>query len=142
MNPPMPNRLRPNRHARTAFSLIEVMIAIAIFFLASFAILSLTSSALENARRLQRPMVDAGLVAAQLDQTNKLVEGMDSGDLGKAFPGYTWTSATTEVGSNKLFEVDIILQSNARNKPVVSKMSVLYYSPRSSAGSLDGGISK
>ena len=46
-------------HRRRAFSLLEVMIAIAIFFLSVFAILSLVSQSLSNARRLQRPQVDA-----------------------------------------------------------------------------------
>ena len=59
-----------------AFSLLEVMIAIGIFFMAVFAILGLVSSSLENARRLQRPIVDASPVAGYLLQTNKLVEGI------------------------------------------------------------------
>lgn len=48
---------------RHGFSLLEVMIAIGVFFLAVFAILGLVSSSLGNARRLQRPLVDAGAVA-------------------------------------------------------------------------------
>ena len=50
---------------RRAFSLLEVMIAIAIFFVASFAILGLISSSLNNVRRLQRPTVDASPVLAR-----------------------------------------------------------------------------
>jgi len=60
-----------------AFSLLEVMIAIGIFFMAAFAILGLVSSSLEYARRLQRPMVEAGAVAGELSLTNKLVEGVN-----------------------------------------------------------------
>ena len=58
-----------------AFSLLEVMIAIGIFFVAVFAILGLVSSSLANARRLQRPIIDAGELAGELSLTNKLVEG-------------------------------------------------------------------
>src|SRR5258708_6047325 len=65
-----------------AFSLLEVMIAIAVFFVGVFAILALVSQSLDNARRLQRPTIDAGLLAAQLSLTNKLVEGTESGNLG------------------------------------------------------------
>src|SRR5215467_4098981 len=52
-----------------AFSLIEVMIACGIFFMATFAILALVSTTLRNARALQRGDVDAGMAAAQIYQT-------------------------------------------------------------------------
>ena len=125
-----------------AFSLLEVMIAIGIFFMAAFAILGLVSSSLEYARRLQRPSVDAGAVAGELSLTNQLVEGVESGDLsdflGKEYQGYQWTYAVSEVQSNKLFQVDFIVQSPDAGKPVISKMSTLFYRPKSPAGSLDG----
>ena len=54
------------------------MIAIAAFFIAVGAILALVSQSLQNARYLQRPMVDAGMLASELSLTNKLVEGSDS----------------------------------------------------------------
>jgi len=127
---------------RRAFSLLEVMVAIGVFFLAVFAILSLVSTCLENARRLRRPMVDAGTVAAELSLTNKLVEGLESGDLsdflGKQYRGYKWTYAISEVQSNRLFQADFIVQSPDAGKPVVSKISTLFYSPHSPAGSKDG----
>lgn len=136
-------RTGSSRQSR-AFSLMEVMIAIMIFCMATFTILCLVSSSLENTRRLQRPIVDAGMVASALSLTNKLVEGNDSGDLGDllgdAYQGYKWTSAVQEVESNKLFQVDLILQSPAHGNPVVSTMSILLYRPQSEAGSLDGGM--
>jgi prepilin-type N-terminal cleavage/methylation domain-containing protein len=89
-----------------AFSLIECMIAIAAFSIAVFAILALVSQSLQNARRLQRPIVDAGMLASELSLTNQMVEGTESGDFGDVYPGSTWTATTTEVLSNKLYEVD------------------------------------
>lgn len=134
--------LQPERRTR-AFSLLEVMVAIGCFFMAVFAILGLVSASLGNARRLQRPMVDAGVLASELSLTNKLVEGTASGDLseylGKTYQGYTWTYAIQEVQSNKLFQVDFIVQSDSPGKPVVSKLSVLMFRPMSPPGSLDGG---
>jgi hypothetical protein len=125
-----------------AFSLLEVMIAIGIFFMAVFAILGLVSSSLENARRLQRPIVDAGPVAGFLLKTNKVVEGIqeyDLGDfLGNAYRGYRVTCDTQECETNKLYKVDFIVQSPNPGRPVVSKMTMLLFSPHSPAGSLDG----
>jgi type II secretory pathway pseudopilin PulG len=126
---------------RAAFTLIEVMFAVIAFFMASFAILALVSSSLHNARYLQRPMVDAGELASQLIQTNRLVEGTVSGNLadvlGDAYKNYTWTYDINEVQTNKLFQVDFIVQRDD-NKAVVSKMSILLFRPASAAGSLDG----
>jgi hypothetical protein len=115
------------------------MFAVVIFFTASFSILALVSQSIDNARRLQRPTVDAGLVAAELSLTNQLVEGTESGDLGEllgdSYSGYSWTRDITEVQSNKLFQVDFEVD---RNTAVISKMSVLFYRPQSPAGSLEG----
>jgi len=126
-----------SRHER-AFSLLEVMIAIAIFFMCVFVILSLVSSSLENARRLQRPMVDAGMLAAELSLTNQLVEADQSGDFGDAYPGYSWTASITEVETNKLFRVDYQVFRDDNEKTLMQKMSILLFRPDSPAGTLEG----
>ncbi|HEX5398371.1 MAG TPA: hypothetical protein VFY06_04910 [Verrucomicrobiae bacterium] len=128
---------------RSGFTLLEVMFAVVAFCTATFAILALVSQSIDIARRLQRPMVDSGLVASELSLTNKLVEGTESGDLGellgKAYNGYTYDYAVDEVQTNKLFQVVIAIQNNEGNKPVVSKMTILLYRPDSPPGTLDGG---
>jgi len=132
----------PSRRKCDAFSLLEVMIAIGIFFMGAFAVLGLVSSSLENARRLQRPIVDAGPVAGELSLTNQLVEGTFSGNLseflGKPYQDYAWTYVIEESQTNKLFKVDIILQDDAHGRAVVSKLTFLLFRPQSPAGSLDG----
>jgi hypothetical protein len=132
------NARRAGAKRRRGFSLLEVMIACAVFFIGTFTILALVSSSLENARRLQRPMVDGGLLASELSLTNQLVEGNASGDFGDLYRGYNWTSAIQEDQTNKLFRVDYIVQRADGNRAVVSKMSVLFFRPQSPAGSLDG----
>ena len=130
-------------NGRRAFSLLEVMIASAIFFLATFAILGLVSTSLGNARRLQRPCVDASALLSQLSLTNQLVEGIYSGNLGdllgKAYQDYRWTGEIIEVGSNRLFQADFIIQSAYGGKDVLSRTTTLFYRPQSLPGSLDGG---
>jgi hypothetical protein len=140
-------QIRPPGSKRRAFSLLEVMVAIGLFFMAVFAVLGLVSISLQNARHLKRPIVDAGVLAGELSLTNQLIEGMASGDLsallGKSYQGYTWTYAVQEVQSNKLFQVDFIVQDgNSYGRPVVSKMSILLFRPHSPPGSLDGGMGR
>ena len=126
-----------------AFSLLEVMIATGIFFLATFAILGLISTSLGNARRLQRPCVDASALLSQWSLTNQLVEGTYSGNLGdllgKDYRDYRWTGEIIEVASNKLFQADFIIQSARGGRDVLSRTTSLFYRPQSPAGSLDGG---
>ena len=142
----MKNRNANMKTARglCGFTLLEVMIAVGIFCAASFAILGLVSQSIATARRLQLPMVDAGLVASELSLTNKCIEGRESGDLGDLlgadYKGYTWTADTGEERSNKLFRVDITINRNEAGHPVISQMSILFYRPESRPGSLDGGI--
>jgi len=123
------------------FTLLEVMIAVGIFFIGVFAILGLVSSSLANARRLQRPLVDAGAVASWLAVTNKLVEGIytvNLGDvLGDAYNGYDCTYDVEEAGTNKLFQVGYTVRSTGGNE-IIYSMTNLFYSPQSPAGSLDG----
>ena len=127
---------------RRAFTLLEVMIAAGIFAMAMFAILSLVSSLLTNARRLDLPVVDAGMVAGYYAQTNQLVEGNYSGGvsdfLGSAYQGYTWESAVSEIATNKLFQVDLYVLGPGANHPVISSAHILLFRPLSPAGYLDG----
>jgi Tfp pilus assembly protein PilV len=129
---------------RRAFSLLEVMIAIGLLFMGTFAILSLISSSLSNVRRLQRPLVDASALVSQLSLTNQLVEGPYSGNLGevlgKEYSQYKWTGEITEVASNRLFQADFkIYYANSPNGEVLSRTTTLFFRPQSPPGSLDAG---
>ena len=107
-----------------------------------FTILSLVSSSLENARRLQRPLVDAGAVASWLSVTNRLVEGTYTVNLGAllgdAYNGYNCNYAVQEVETNRLFQVGYVVQSKTGNHQIILSMTNLFFSPQSPAGSLDG----
>jgi type II secretion system protein I len=122
--------------SRAAFTLIEVMIAMGIFFMAIFAILSVVSGCLRNARLLQHKSVDASMLIAELSLTNQLVEGSDSGDLGKDYPGYKWERSIEEVGTNGLFHVEYMVTGPmvGAQTPPQSHMSVLMWRPASGSG--------
>jgi hypothetical protein len=117
------------------------MLAVGIFFAGVFTVLSLVSASLSNARRLQRPLVDAGALAAQLSLTNQLVKGVDSGNLGDvlgdAYKNYTWTHDIQEVQKDRFYQVYFVIQDAYGNHDAVDKISVLFYRPLSPPGSLD-----
>jgi type II secretion system protein I len=131
------------RRMRGGFTLLEVMFAVIAFCMAAFTILALVSNSLRGARLLRRPLVDAGVVASQISQTNQLIDATtESGDLsdflGDSYKGYTWTADINEVATNRLFQVDVQVQSDAPGQPIISKMSILLFRPQSPAGSMDG----
>ena len=139
-------KLHPANDARSAFSLLEVMIAIAIFFVASFAILGLVSASLDNVRRLQRPSVDASPVLARYAATNSLVEGTYSGSLGdpellgKDYRDYNYVVGIEEVRTNHLYSVHCVITPANGKRQIISDMITVLYKPQSPPGSLDGGI--
>jgi hypothetical protein len=116
------------RGAEWAFTLLEVMIAVALFFMAAFSILALVSQNLRAARSLQTSHVTAAMLAADLSLTNRLEEGVESGEFGELYPGYSWVRAITEASSNGLFNVDFVVIKDGRED---SKMSILLFRPNS-----------
>lgn len=114
-----------------AFTLLEVMIAIAIFFAATFSILALVSQTLKSARMLSRNVPTPGMAIAQISQTNQLEEGSDSGDFGELYPDYDWSSETSLYSSNGLYEVDVFVFNKGN---LDSSASVLLYRPDSTTG--------
>lgn len=124
------------RRSLSAFTLIEVMIACGIFFMATFAILALVASSLRNARALQRGDVDAGMAAAQIFQllkTNRQADLSGSGDFGDDYQGYTYEFTSSEAMTNGLLEVEIQVNRRGLNKPV-DKMTIWVYAPDARSG--------
>lgn len=101
-----------------AFTLMEVMIAVAILFTCLFAILALTSNALVTARQLQQhKAIDTGTIASYiyvaLANTNRLDEGAIELDWEDVLPrGYKCEAFLTSIGTNGLGQVDFLVQHN------------------------------
>jgi type II secretion system protein I len=134
--------------AATAFTLLEVMIAMGIFFMAVFAILGLVSSNLRAARRLTESTFDpAKLLIAQLYATprNQVREGSGSGDFddvgGETAHGYKWESQTNQVATNGLCQVEYLITPPAgRGKDQMPIHLTLYiWGPNASSPLGPGG---
>ncbi|HOX02714.1 MAG TPA: prepilin-type N-terminal cleavage/methylation domain-containing protein [Candidatus Paceibacterota bacterium] len=120
-----------------AFTLLEVMVAMAIFFMAIFSILSLVSQNLRAARALEPFTMDASVPAAELMLTNRIEEGVESGDFGDLYPGCTWTREITLAHTNGLYQVDLLVERDDGPGGQI-RMSILLYRPDSSGG--PGGL--
>ena len=118
------------RRATTAFTLIEVTVASAILAIALFAILQICSVCLRAARSLSRVHVDASSLAAQLSLTNRIEEGVDSGNFGDEYPGYSWSREIVEFTTNGVYRVDFEVIGQSRDgKQDRSEMSILLFRP-------------
>ena len=121
--------------AGNAFTLIEVMIACGIFFMATFAILALVTTTLRNARALQRGDVDAGMAAAQIYQTlrtNRVVDISGKGDFGETYPDYSYQYVAQQYQSNGLLQVDIVVNRRDLRQPV-DTLTIWVYNPDAKA---------
>src|SRR5665213_3054116 len=123
---------RPGR--RSAFSLIEVMVATTIFFMAMFAILGVLGAGIHAASILRNSGPTAGMAAGYYYVTNKIVEGNDSGDFGDiaSYQGYQWRSSAVEVATNGLFKMEFVVIDPQGNQS--STLDVLIYNPNSGSG--------
>lgn len=113
-----------------AFSLMEVMIATAIFFMASFVILALVSSGLRTAQMLRSTRPNAGMLASQLTLTNQLEEGTEEGNFGNLYPDYRWEMIKYEASTGGLWQVDFVIRKRGAPAPD-STMSIQLFSPQS-----------
>jgi Tfp pilus assembly protein PilV len=133
------------RRSFAGFSLMEVMVAMGIFFIALFTILGLISQLLRNARAFQnKKSVDAGMVQAYfLSVTNRVTEGLESGefsdlaDFNGQYRDYSWEKETTFFATNGLWQVDYRV-INRRAGTVESAISTLYFDPNTQSASMGG----
>lgn len=113
-----------------AFTLLEVMIAMSLFFMAIFAILALTSRSLAQARALQPVQIDGNSVAAELSMTNRLEEGPIPPEIIQHFehmyPGYTCGGTITEEATNGLFRVDLDVGGVTAGKHIIRSQTRVY----------------
>lgn len=138
--------MKSRTHTHRAFTLLEVMIAVAIFFVAIASVLQLMARGLKMARALQQDVPSPAFIASELSQiaiTNRLEDGGSlSGDFdflsSKLYEGYKWDAQTYEVSSNGLFQADIIVTGQRENRMVERRMSILLFSPNSGNGALGG----
>lgn len=138
------------RRRRRAFSLIEVMIAMGIFFMALFSILGLTAQLLNNARSLQNSYKpNVSLVHAWwTSKTNRVTEGMTtvefsdiSSDLGDLYRDYyaEIEAQTDPEMTNGLWDVTFKVYSR-RTHQVDSQVLTLYWDPNTQSKAVGGGL--
>ena len=129
-----PYALAGGGRSTAGFTLLEVMIAMAVFFIVVFAILGVVVQSLGAARSLQIHRPDAGMLAGMLSLSNCCDEGFEAGDFEDVFPNHRWERQITEVVTNaggmSLWQVDfVVFEKMPDKKEVAEGMSVLMAKP-------------
>lgn len=125
---------RPRREAGggsdAAFTLLEVLIAMGLFFMAVFAILDCTNQGLRAARALDRNVPDVGLVAWELITTNRIDADSASGDFDRPYERFRWRWDRWEAGTNGLYRFNIVIAGEVEGRPYESQTELLLWRPR------------
>jgi hypothetical protein len=131
---------------RRAFTLLEVMVACAIFFMVAFALLELVTRGLVGVRALQEREPDPGIILAMYS-TNKAWEPMQiSGNYEDIapdmYPGYTWELfATPHMETNEhLYVVEVMSYGSKKSGRGPSTASTMFFSPNSKPITGLGGV--
>jgi len=122
-----------NSKLAAGFTLLEVMIAMFVFFVVVFAVLGMVVQSLGAARALQRPQPDFSILASALTLSNVLEEGCESGDfgeLGDEYRDYDWERCIEEYATNGLYRVRfVITRRGTHSGGPAEEMEVLMYKP-------------
>ena len=123
------------RGAGLAFTLIEVMVATTIFFMAMFALLGVLSAGVHAAAMLRRTGPTAGMVAGYFVISNSIDEGSLTGDFEDiaGYEGYKWVSGAVEI-TNGLYKMDFTVV-DPHGVQCSELRDVYFYKPGSGSGS-------
>ena len=129
-----------------AFTLLEVIVACAIFFMCAFAVLQLVTRGLSAARSIQQREPDVGLVFAPLS-TNKVFDvGTFSGDFEENFPGvypgYQWSCDISQPfgETNPLYQVTVTITGRTgKRRTSETTATALMWSSQPNPGALKFG---
>lgn len=135
----------PTRQMRTrrGFTLLEVMIACTIFFMVAFAVLELVTRSLAMAKSLQQRDPDPGIILTALSLSNALEEVQISGNFEDIapgmYPGHRWEAFITEIGTNGLFQVEVMTYNERRHGQAPVTITGQFFRPLSKPGAVTKG---
>jgi general secretion pathway protein I len=112
---------RSNRNA--GFTLLEVVVALAVLAIALIALLTLRSRDIALQAHARHLVTATALAKMKLEELNRVAGARDqerSGDFGERYPGYRWTSAIDETPLAGWLEVrvEVLWPEGARQERV------------------------
>lgn len=131
--------IKQGRGLWAGFTLLEVIIALAIFFTAVVAVLELTSQNLRLAQTLLLKRPDIAALASTTMLDKELQEGFEEPEdlnFQEMFPGCRWDRDVVSVSSNGLYKVVINLFEPTGGDEIQSTTSFLMFRPDMATGTV------
>ena len=117
------------------FSLIEVIVAVAILSIAMVGLAHGISTALGSSKEAElqttAAMYAAGLIE-NLRAEGKLIDGQTEGDCGAELPLYRWTESITAASVGGLHQVDISILNSHSGQEIYALRTMLFEVPADS----------
>jgi prepilin-type N-terminal cleavage/methylation domain-containing protein len=138
MKPESDNRVR-------AFSLIEIIVAVAILSIALVGLAHGISIALASSKEAElqttASMYAAGLIE-ELRAQGGITDGQSQGDCGEELPMYRWTASVSAAGIDGLHEVDVSIRSAHTGRDIYTLRTLLFEPPPDSDSKKDDAKNK
>jgi len=129
--------MKQNRHS-AGFSLIEVIVAVAILSIALVGLAHGISTALGSSKEAEwqttAAMYAAGLIE-NLRAEGGLIDGQTEGDCGAELPMYRWTESITAAGIDGLHQVDVSILNSRSGREIYALRTLLFEVPEDTADS-------
>ncbi|MFO0825804.1 MAG: hypothetical protein U0792_22240 [Gemmataceae bacterium] len=124
------NSVRPRLSRRPGLSLIEVLLAMTIFFMAIVAISRLVDMGTDRELEARLHTTAARLAQNKLAEFEMGVESLDStsGDFGDADSGWTWTMTSEQPGTN-LYLVSVTVSREFKGQSFSLTLSQMMLDP-------------
>jgi prepilin-type N-terminal cleavage/methylation domain-containing protein len=127
------------------FTLIEVIVAVAILSIALVGLAHGISTALGSSKEAEwqttASMYAAGLIE-NLRAEGGITDGQTEGDCGEELPMYRWTESISAAGVDGLHQVDVSILNSRSGREIYALRTLLFEVPADSADSKDKKDSK
>lgn len=125
----MPGFTHRNRCARRGFTLIEVLVAVALMAILLPAVMGGISLALNVSSSARRTALAATLARTKLDEL--AATGMSSsdasGDFGQDNPGFAWAATSQTWDTGGVTKIDVRVDWTERSRPRSTTMTTLVF---------------
>jgi prepilin-type N-terminal cleavage/methylation domain-containing protein len=121
-----------NRNRHSGFTLIEVIVAVAILSIAMVGLVHGISTALASSKEAElqttAAMYAAGLIE-NLRAEGDITDGQTDGDCGAELPLYRWTESISAAGVDGLHQVDVSILNSHSGQEIYALRTLIFEVP-------------
>ena len=125
-----------NRNRHSGFTLIEVIVAVAILSIAMVGLVHGISTALSSSKEAElqttAAMYAAGLIE-NLRAEGGIIDGQTDGDCGAELPLYRWTESITAADVDGLHQVDVSILNSHSGQEIYALRTLIFEVPDDSS---------